>query len=349
MMKPIIEPVDLELIKAELTPEKKLRDTNKGGNEIYICTFQDSPNIIREIGRLREIAFRAAGGGSGEEVDLDIFDTMENPYRQIIVWDPDSEKILGGYRYILGPDIRLDGKGQPVLATSHMFHFSEEFIEKYLPYTIELGRSFVTLEYQTTAAGTKALFSLDNLWDGLGALTVIHPEMKYFFGKFTMYPSFDRYSRDMILSFLWKFFGDGAELVTPYKDMELKMEYDMKTLQEMFNAEGFKANYKILNSEVRKRGFNIPPLVNAYMSLSPTMKFFGTAINDEFGDVEESGILIAVDEILDEKKRRHIESFKPQMYINFLVSDFKRRLEKARDLLKEGEKKIKRKRKTKLS
>lgn len=349
MLKPIIEPVALELIKAELTPDKKLRDTNKGGNEIYICNFQDSPNVVREIGRLREIAFRAAGGCSGEELDLDVFDTMENPYKQLLVWDPDAEKILGGYRYILGPDIRLDDKGQPVLATSHMFHFSDEFIEKYLPYTIELGRSFVTLEYQSTAAGTKALFALDNLWDGLGALTVIHPEMKYFFGKFTMYPSFERFSRDLILSFLWKFFGEREGLVTPYKNMELKMEYDMKTLQKMFSEDNFKANYKILNSEVRKHGVNIPPLVNAYMSLSPTMRFFGTAINDEFGDVEESGILIAVSEILDEKKRRHIESFKPHMYINFLVADFKRRLEKAREMLKEGERIIKRKRKTKLS
>lgn len=330
-MKPIIEPVAAELIKAELTLDKKLRNTNKGGNEIYICTFQDSPNVIREIGRLREIAFRASGGGSGEEVDLDIFDTMEDPYKQIVVWDPDAEKILGGYRYIIGSNIRLDSKGQPVLATSHMFRFSDKFIQEYLPYTIELGRSFVTLEYQSSAAGAKALFALDNLWDGLGALTVVYPEMKYFFGKFTMYPSFDRYSRDLILSFHWKFFGDREWLVTPMKEFEVLPEYDMRTMQEMFTADNFKANYKILNTEVRKRGTNIPPLVNAYMSLSPTMKFFGTAINEEFADVEESGILIAISEILDEKKRRHIETFKPQMYLDFLISDFRRKLVKARE------------------
>ena len=182
-MEPIIAPVSLELIKAELTPEKKLRDINKSNNEIYVVNHHDSPNVMREIGRLREETFRDAGGGSGLDIDIDEFDTMENPYQQLIVWDPEAEKILGGYRYILGSDIKLDAEGQPVLATSHMFSFTKKFVKEYLPYTIELGRSFVVPEYQSTKVGSKALFALDNLWDGLGALIVKHPEMKYFFGK----------------------------------------------------------------------------------------------------------------------------------------------------------------------
>ena len=112
-MEPIMAPVSLDLIKAELTPSKKLRDTNKGSNEIYVVNHFDSPNIMLEIGRLREEAFRDSGGGSGLAVDIDEFDTMENPYQQLIVWDPDAEKILGGYRFILGGDIKLDANGQP--------------------------------------------------------------------------------------------------------------------------------------------------------------------------------------------------------------------------------------------
>lgn len=305
-MEKIIEAVDKKLIKAELTEEKRLRMTNKSHNHIYIVTYQDSPNILREIGRLREIAFRAAGGGTGKSIDLDEYDFMEDAYKQLIVWDPEAGEILGGYRYILGTDIKMK-EGTPQIATSHLFNFSTDFIDNYLPTTIELGRSFVTLEYQSTRAGRKGLFALDNLWDGLGALTVIMPSVKYFFGKVTMYPSYHRVGRDMILYFLQKHFGDEENLITPIKP--LRIEADERELSNLFCHNSFKDDYKVLNAEIRKLGFNIPPLVNAYMGLSPTMKMFGTAINYGFGDVEETGILIAVDEILEEKRMRHIESF----------------------------------------
>lgn len=306
-MEQIIPPVDKALIRSELTADKRLRYTNKSHNEIYVVTWQDSPNVVREIGRLREIAFRAAGGGTGMELDLDDFDVMEHPYKQLIVWDPESEVILGGYRYLLPGEVKIDDQGQPVLATSHMFHFSPTFMKDYLPYTIELGRSFVTLEYQSTRAGAKGLFALDNLWDGLGALTVLNPEIKYYFGKMTMYPSYPHYGRDMILYFLKKHFGDSERLVYPIEP--LRIESDVTALRNLFTCDDFKDDYRILNGEVRKLGYNIPPLVNAYMGLSPTMKMFGTAINKEFGDVEETCILIAVDEIREEKRRRHIETF----------------------------------------
>lgn len=306
-MEDIIEPISKELLKAELTEDKRLRMTNKSNNQIYIITAQDSPNTMKEIGRLREIAFRAAGGGTGMSMDIDEFDTMEHPYKQLIVWNPEAEEILGGYRYILGTDVRFDEHGAPILATSHMFHFSEKFLKEYLPTTIELGRSFVTLEYQSTRAGSKGLFALDNLWDGLGALTVVMPNVKYFFGKVTMYPSYNRKGRDMILYFLRKHFGDKEGLIVPMEPLQL--ESDEMELAALFCKDTFKEDYKILNGEIRKLGYNIPPLVNAYMSLSPTMRMFGTAINYGFGDVEETGILIAVDEILAEKRMRHIQSF----------------------------------------
>lgn len=309
-MKDIIAPVSKEVLKSELTEDKRLRFTNKSNNEIYIVTYQNSPNVVREIGRLREIAFRAAGGGTGEELDLDEYDVMENPYKQLVVWNPEAEEILGGYRYLRGTDVEFNPDGQPKLATAHLFHFSDEFLKNYLPTTIELGRSFVTLEYQSTRAGSKGLFALDNLWDGLGALTVVMPEVKYFFGKMTMYPSYNRFGRDMILYFLNKHFEDKDNLITPFKPLQL--ETDTAVLEKIFCKESFKEDYKILNTEVRKLGYNIPPLVNAYMGLSPTMRMFGTAINYGFGDVEETGILIAVDEILEEKRIRHIESFVKQ-------------------------------------
>ncbi|MBD5182871.1 MAG: GNAT family N-acetyltransferase [Bacteroidales bacterium] len=309
MNEQIIDPVPLELIKAEMTPDRFLRKTNKGGNEIYVVTAHNAPNIMRELGRLREIAFRAAGGGTGKSVDIDRFDTMENPCRQLFVWDPDAELILGGYRYIRGRDMTFDADGRPQIAISHIFDLSDKFISNYLPYTIELGRSFVRPEYQSSKAGAKAIYALDNLWDGLGALTCIYPEVKYLFGKVTMYPSYHRQCRDLILYFLNRYFPDHENLVRPIKPLE--SHPDLKTMESMFHGNDFRGDFKILNNEVRAHGINIPPLVHAYMSLSPTMRMFGTAINDEFGDVEETGIFLAIDEILEEKKQRHIDTYKP--------------------------------------
>ncbi len=307
MEEPIIPPVSRELLMSELVPERQLRMTNKSNNEIYIITAHDSPNVMREIGRLREIAFREAGGGTGKEVDIDEFDTCENCYKQLIVWNPEAREIIGGYRYLAGSDWQLGPDGQPHLATSHMFHFSEKFLREYMPYTIELGRSFVSLEYQSSRMGAKSLFALDNLWDGLGALTVVKPGVKYFFGKMTMYPSYIRRGRDMILYFLKKHFDDKENLIIPLKPLHI--ETPVEELRALFYEDDFKSDYRILNREIRRLGYNIPPLVNAYMGLSPTMKLFGTAINYGFGDVEETGILIAVDEILEEKRVRHIDSY----------------------------------------
>ena len=306
-MEKIIDPIDKNLIKSELTVQKRVRTTNKANNEIYIFTSHDSPNLMREVGRLREIAFRHYGGGTGLEADIDKYDTMNVPYRQLIVWDPENEEILGGYRFIYGSDVEFDDQNKPMLATAHLLNFSQEFVEDFLPHTVELGRSFVSLEYQSTLMGRKGIFALDNLWDGLGALTVIDPEIKYFFGKVTMYGTYNKDARNMILYFLNKHFPDKEELVRPVAPLETGI--DNAKMSKLFHGKNFNEDYRILNKEVRALGYNIPPLINAYMSLSPTMRFFGTAVNDEFGDVEESGILIKIDQILEEKRARHIESY----------------------------------------
>ncbi len=308
MQEEIIAPVPVELLEAELTPDRFLRFSNKGNNHIYVTDAHESPNVMREIGRLREQAFREAGGGTGKAVDIDEYDTMDVPCRQLIVWDPEARLILGGYRFIYGADIKFDSEGNPRIATSHMFRFSPRFIKEFLPNTLELGRSFVRIEYQSSRKGAKAIFALDNLWDGLGALTVKNRNIRYLFGKMTMYPTYSRECRNMILYFLNKHFPDHDRLVYPITPLEIP-EMDIRAMESLFTGRTFKDDYRILNNAVRAHGVNIPPLVNAYMSLSPTMHMFGTAINDLFGDVEETGIFFAINEIFEEKKRRHIESF----------------------------------------
>jgi hypothetical protein len=306
-MRPIIDPVDRELIDKELTESKLLRKTNNGNNLLYVVTHHDSPNIMLEIGRLRELAFRVAGGGTGKDVDIDIFDTMPSPYKQIIVWDPEEKEILGGYRYFLCSEAVTDADGNSKLATSHLFRFSKEFREKYMPHMIELGRSFVQPAYQSTNRKGKGIYAMDNLWDGLGAVWMQNPHIKYFFGKVTMYTTYHREARDLILHFMNKYFGDRENLVVPIEP--LKITTDIKLLDSILCGASYREDYKLLSQNVRARGETIPPLINAYMNLSPTMKVFGTAMNYGFGDVEESAIMITVDDMYNEKIERHIKSY----------------------------------------
>jgi len=303
----IIEPIDRELLKKELTPERFIRNTNNGNNKIYIISNHDSPYLLLEIGRLREVTFRAAGGGTGKECDIDHFDTDAVCYKQLIVWNDNEEEIVGGYRFIRCGDVIDYNKQEVKLATSGMFNFSELFLKDYMPQTIELGRSFVQPKFQPGVDARKGLFALDNIWDGLGTIIVDHPDIKYFFGKVTMYLDFNREARDMILYFLKKFFPDKEMLMTPFNPLPIYT--DEEKLESLFSGLDFKEAFKILNNNVRALGENIPPLVNIYMNLSPSMRTFGTALNQSFGQVEETGILVTIDDIYPAKKERHISTY----------------------------------------
>lgn len=299
-MQPTIAPIDKRLLEKELTQDKFLRYTNNGGNILYVIDNYNSPYLMKEIGRLREIAFRASGGGTGKSIDIDEFDTdQEHYYSQLIVWDPKEKEILGGYRYV-----HCKGLDTENLATSELFCFSDTFKKEYLNQTIELGRSFVQPNYQTTRLRSKGLYALDNLWDGLGALVLKYPDVNYFFGKVTMYGTFNTDARDMLLYFLRKHFSDSRNLVVPIEPLESKP--DLEKMEKLFTGNGYKEDYRILSKEIRALGENIPPLINSYMNLSPSMKVFGTAVNKSFGQVEETGILIKISDIYAEKIERHI-------------------------------------------
>ena len=308
-MKTIIDPVPVELLKAELTKSKKLEDTNKGHNELYIVTWQDSPNVVTEIGRLRELAFREAGGSTGNAIDLDEYDKMEKPYKQLIVWDPDNEAIIGGYRFLFGSDATFDEKGQPIMASSHQFRFSQKFIDEYLPHVVELGRNFVAPEYQSSKNGAKSIFALDNLWDGLVAIIMKYPNLLYYFGKITVYPSYDHITRNLLYHFLWKHFGDKEELVRPWDDQAIMPGSDPELMNLVLNKDDLLEDYKLLKAAARMRGVNVPPNVTAYISITSEMIMFGTAVNHLMHNIEDSCVFIPFDSIYHDKKQRHIRAF----------------------------------------
>ncbi|MGB1102101.1 MAG: GNAT family N-acetyltransferase [Crocinitomicaceae bacterium] len=304
-MEYIIPPVDPDVIQQELNDERFLRPTNKGGNLIYCVNHNNSPNVMREIGRLREVTFATAGGGTGQPLDIDEQDTNDICYEQLIVYSPEDRAITGGYRYIDCRKAKSKEKGE--LSTAHYFHFSNQFTKEYLPYAIELGRSWVNPAFQPINNPRKGLFALDNLWDGLGAIVLHHPHMKYFFGKVTMYSSYQIDAKRAVLGFMKTYFPDNENLVTPrfpmYEDV------DNHEISQLTKDLPFKEGLKILQKYCRERGENIPPLINNYMRLSPTMKSFGTARNMDFGGVEETGILVTVADIEPSKKDRHLKGF----------------------------------------
>ena len=302
----IISPIDPQLLEKELTPDLFVRKTNKGRNEIYIFTHDQAPNLMREVGRLRELSFRDAGGGTGKSIDIDKYDTSEIPFKQLIVWDPEGKAIIGGYRFILGKDNKRDQNNMPITPTSGLFEISEEFKNNYWNQTIELGRSFVQPAYQPSV-NRKGIFSLDNLWDGLGTIVVDNPDMKYFFGKFTIYPSYNIKARDIVYYFLNKYFPDPDKLITPKYPIHL--ETDEKELHSYFKWNNYNEDYRTLLKTLRDLGEYIPPLVNAYMNLSTTMRIFGTSLNSHFGNVYETGMLIIIDDIFEDKKKRYIDSY----------------------------------------
>lgn len=307
MEEKIIDAIDTAVIEAELKGHL-LRKTNKADNEIYVFDGLECPNTMREVGRLREISFRTSGGGSGLNCDVDQYDYLPtHPYKQLIVWNPEEKEIIGGYRYIHGSNVQFDSDGVPMLTSAHLFAYSEKFLKEYLPYTIELGRSFIRPEYQSTKRGSKSLFSLDNLWDGLGALTIAVPNTRYFFGKATIYPSYGIEACQLLFFFLRKYFGDKEGLVYPHRPMPI--HFDEERLNAIFCGASYKEDYVILKDEAKKLGRTIPPLVNAYMQLSPTMRIFGTSVNDEFGDVWETGLIVNIADIFEEKKARHVDTY----------------------------------------
>lgn len=321
-MKEVIPPVEKKLLKKELNRRRFVRPTNKAHNEIYIVTAHDSPNVMREIGRLRELSFRSWGGGTGNESDTDRYDYMEKPFKQLIVWDPSADEIVGGYRFISGQDVDLNDENQPDFVMSHLFHFSDLYVKDYLPYTIELGRAFVQPDYQTAKMGVKSLFSLDNLWDGLGALIYDEKEAKYFVGKVTIYDNYSTLARELLYEYMFKYCPDKNKLITPI--VEVLVSDESKTMAaELFVEGNATDDYKALQKRVRKEGTTIPPLFNAYIGLTPTMKMFGTMIDPDFSGSYETGIMVTLGDLIESKRIRYIDP-----YIDYLKMKLDERIAK---------------------
>lgn len=300
-MQAIIPEVDRDLLEKELEGHL-LRPSNKADNLIYDITSHECPNVMREIARLREISYRDGGGATGQEMDIDEMDTMPKPYHQLLVWDPEHRQIIGGYRYLFGSEAEIRD-GQPFITSAHLFHYSERFIRDYLPKTIEFGRAFVQPMYQKREMGVKALFALDNIWDGIGAIMHNHPQLQYMIGKVTIYPDYNATARELIYAYLNRFHRGEEGLIAPYHPLPLPI------IDKPFEGTDPQENYHILQRAVREQGTVIPPMFSAYLNITNDLQFFGNAINDELANVYETGIMVDLNTVYQEKKERYITPY----------------------------------------
>ena len=308
-MNPIIDPIPVEILEEELTQELFLRKTNKANNEIYIVNARNAPNVLREIGRLREVTFRMAGAGSGNDCDLQHFDIEDVACEQLIVWNPEAREIIGSYRFTWGSRVSFEENGQPHNNTAHLFHFSEKFTKEYLPYSLEMARAFVQPKYQTSEMGVKSLFALDNLWDGIGGLVALNPQLKYLMGKVSVYCTMPEVARKAIFFYLDKYHGDRENLLVGRNAETLSSE-EIAFYNEMFpDTATAKDNYKVLNTFVKSHNDKVPPLIHSYIELSNGMKTYGTCSDSDFGDCYDTAMTIELSKIYENKRDRYINTF----------------------------------------
>lgn len=295
MAEPIIPPVAREALERELAGLRPVAEAVRGGCRLYSFRAAEAPALMREVGRLREEAFRSAGGGTGREVDIDADDTACGGYRQIVAWDPRRRAVTGGYRYIVCAE--CDPRN---ISTSHYFHFSGEFRERYVPHAVELGRSFVA--GASAAGAARPLFSMDSLWQGLGAVVASHPGVRYLFGKVTVYRHYDVEARRLLMAFLRRFFGAGSRLIAAFAP-----EAADDSCGGVFASGGYAENCALLHALLRRRGERVPPMINAYMRLCPSMQVFDTTVNRDFGDVYETAVLLPLEGMRSDKKDRYLK------------------------------------------
>jgi len=300
-MSHIISPVSKNKLLPEITRQKLLRQTSKGGNEIYSFTMREAPSLMYEVARLRETSYRAAGCGSGNSIDIDDFDIEPKPYHQLIVWNPHEKEIVGGYRYAVGSEYT---NCICQLSMTHYFRFSQNFVNEILPYSIELGRAWVNPVYQPSSDTRKSIFALDNLWDGIGVVVSEHENIKHLYGKLTIPGNYNPIARILLQWVLRHYFRDKDNLLIPEKPIVIPEVLTLAGIQ--LSGNNFEEDFRVVSRYIKAMGLSIPPLVSSYIGLASKITTFGTTLNTELNNSFEIGMMINIKDIHKEKLSRYV-------------------------------------------
>ncbi len=290
----VVHPADAKAIKKALLQSRLLGET-KDGKKIFLYEFQDDCPVMREIARLRELTFRTVEEGTGLALDLDKFDVY---YSHIVLWDDHALEIVGAYRVGEGPKI-MASHGIEGFYTHTLFELQHDFASL-LPYSLELGRSFVQPRYW-------GQHSLEYLWYGIGAYLREQPEIKYLFGPVSISNAYPQLAKELIIGFYKQQFGTDlprAKAKTPFVISEQCRQF---AAQE-FNGD-YSTSFKILVSELKKLGVKVPTLYKQYVELciDNGCHFIDFNIDPDFNNCIDSLIMVEIDKIAPKKRMRYIE------------------------------------------
>jgi len=298
----VIHPVDPKKIKKQLLNAKILIDVN-GKKKVYLLQGDKIfPDVIKEIARLREITFRKVGEGSGLKLDTDLYDTY---YDHLVLWDEEALEIIGAYRLGLGDDI-LQKFGPRGFYSSTLFNFSQQF-NYHLPYSIELGRSFIQAKYWNSTA-------LDTLWMGIGKFLADHPKIQFLFGPVSLSNAIPQDAKELIVFFYRKWYGGSNNLVTAKSRFRISEQRE-KTLSELFSSNDYREEIKLIKQNLRFYGVSIPALYKQYTELCEPggSQFLDFGVDSSFQNCIDGFMLLDIDLIKYAKKGKYIlNSLLPQ-------------------------------------
>jgi hypothetical protein len=327
----LADPVPPETLAAQLGERTRILDFR--GVEVHAFAAEEAPDVMCEVGRIREKEFRAVGAGRNLALDLDDLDFGPFAYRQLVAWDPQRRELVAAYRYILCGDLVCDDPGSTdpgstdvtpekaasvgnrprnfpgygQLRTSRLFDFSETMKREILPYSVELGRSVVNRE------AAKAIMGLYCAWAGLGALTREYTHLDSFFGNFSVYSSYPPEAIALLVRFLERHHRDPDRLLAPRAGLSCEID---RSLADPFTVAGNKESqtdydkdYDTLLSSMARLGAAVPPILLSYLGATRNLVYLGAARDDDFGGAVECAILVPLKGLNEKARARFVDSY----------------------------------------
>ncbi|WP_027857302.1 GNAT family N-acyltransferase [Marinobacterium jannaschii] len=290
--KTIAHPQDRQSLKQELREAQRLGETSDG-KKIYLFDFKPDSAVIAEIGRLREIAFRCVGEGTGEKKDLDQYDQY---YRHLILWDEEELEIAGAYR--LAESWKLDAD-QNLLYSGTLFNYSAQ-MKPYFEQGIELGRSFVQPKYW----GKR---SLDYLWYGIGAYLRNHPQVRYMYGPVSLSNAYPKAAKDMLIWFYRHYFSDQEDLGRSRSPYQIDSETE-RNMARLFSGDDYKADFRILKEQLEFLGVSVPTLYKQYSELCEPggVRFLDFGVDADFNYCVDGLVLVDMEYVKAKKRNRYL-------------------------------------------
>lgn len=285
----LIAPMDAERLVAEVEALDVLGQT-RDGKCICVGRLQAGSRLLREIGRLRELTFRAVGEGTGKRLDVDPYDTW---YEHIVLWDGPARRIAGAYRIARGGPL-LAERGLKGFYTASLFHYGKEARAR-IAQGMELGRSFVVPEYW----GSR---SIDYLWQGIGAYLVRHPQVRYLFGAVSMSAALPLHAREQIVSYYQRYFGAGnGEAVS-------RAPFRYSAPPSSFDGLDADTAFRVLKANLDALGASLPMLYKQYTELCEPggARFLAFGVDATFGDSIDGLIEVDLDRIQARKRARYL-------------------------------------------